>query len=252
MAVMIPVGIFVIAPKMAQSSINQSLIHILSNEVYGIPIGDYNGYVHNELNLHSPMFLSAKIHAANVTMVANQPGATLRGSAFTSGPIGWFTQPEAQIKQGDNLIKFDAPIHFNSTADNGNRWVGWGMFVGLSGVAYVDLVAEPQVTAMGFITMKTKLRKTVQCNCAGGIMCLNPKSYDKKYSVPNTLFSEDDAYGEPLFDNKTHDPPPFNASGSYMPNVSIFCQPVKGYNVSGGPPKVSIDFGALISGWLTV
>lgn len=200
--------------------------------------GAYNGFVHNAMNLHSPIFIGAIVHDVNVTMVINQPDAenqTFRDMyGFSNGPIGWFTQPRTTVTQGDNWVTMDVPVHFNSTADNGFRFPSWAFYAWASGVVYIDLVAEPKLTALGFVTMKTKMKKQIACNCIAGSSpaCQFPKDKPSAASTPSATYREDNHYFEPLPDNRTREPEPYNATHDqiqdfyYLPIMTLSCEPV--------------------------
>jgi len=253
-AVMIPVGLLVIAPKMAQSAIDQSVFHLTNSTVYGVPLNEvdgynsFNGWATQNLIVHSDFFLGGRLHEANVSMIINMPNATatLEEGGFTPGEVGWFTMPETTISKGDTVINFTAPIHFNSTADGGHRFVFWGFYVLLSGVVYVDIVAKPKLTALGFITVETTLKKTLACNCIQGTDNCNNfmKSNVSSPGVrPNATWQNDDSFFQPLPDNMTGMPTKdwSNSSIGWAPKVSIFCEPLGTdvYNGSANMPIVT-------------
>lgn len=272
---MIPVGIFVIAPKIGQKAIDMTTFHIMNNTMYDIFSGPTNttfleAQVYGEVNIHSPMFLGAKLHDVNVTMILNQPGCTvppefnatgnetdpwapaytLRG--FSNGPIAWFTMPNATITQGDNIQKYTTKVNLFAREDGGFRFGSWAFFQGGMGPeAYIDLVAEPKLTALGFITLKTKMIKTIKCNCLpGSYACTNPKGPPPKFPPYNGYWTDELAnpIGPPSSsfatssDYYTVDYPnanytPVGQTGVFPP-LGVYCEPVSSeYNVSYWPPQ---------------
>jgi hypothetical protein len=232
-AVMIPVGLLVIAPKLGQMATDMMSLHIANNSIYNIPAngpGSYDGRFFLNMNLHSPMFIGAIVSDVNVTLILNQPGFE-NGTdtnntqpewwGFSNGPIGYFTQPSAIVTKGDNWMSFDVPVHFNESADHGYRFASWAFYAWIGGVAYIDLVAEPTLTALGFLKLKTKMKKRIACNCIPGSSpaCQFPKAQPE---VPVTR------------PRRLDDPV------DYMPFLYLFCQPL-GTPVYNGTEYNGID-----------
>merc|ERR1712062_69750 len=252
-AVMIPVGLLVIAPKMAQAAIDQSVFHIANGTVFNVPanfnesglgFNPYNGWASQNLTVESPFFLGGRLHEANVSMIINMPAAdgAYGLDGFSAGEIAWFTMPETTVAKGVNVINFTVPMHFNSTADAGFRFASWGYWVmGLfppsTGVVYIDIIAKPKLTALGFITVETTLKKTLACNCIKGTEHCNEFPKQNRSAAwaahpavrPFTYWPEDESFTQPHHDNKTQDPPSQffpNGNLSWMPKISLFCEPI--------------------------
>jgi len=242
----------VFGPKFVEYGIGQVPFHIVNQTVYGVPQSDpYNGWVHNAFKFHNPMFVGAKIHETNVSMIINMPKAPSSWSGFSNGSLGWFTMPETKMKPGDNWVQFDAAIHFNSTADHGFRMEFFQMWELLSGVAYVDVVAEPELTLFGLFTVKTTFKRSLACNCLNGTdWCQPRKPKPSPDKIPSDFWKEDDLYLEPHRDDATHEPStgPFD---DILPVIEVFCEP-SDVDVSGGGdgpsegPFIDDDAAALI------
>lgn len=234
LVVAILVGVFVIAPKIGQAAIDMTSFHIINNTMWNISGGDpvnttyLQGLVDGIVNIHSPIFLGAKLHDVNVTMILNCPGDG--HPDFTNGPIGWFTMPGTTITQGDNMQKYSTTLALDAQADNGFRFSTFAFYVGLSSVAYIDLVAEPTITAMGFITIKTKMIKTIKCNCIPGSNWCAEK--DGAFEEPSKPWNRSTEY-------YTVDPHFNMTTGPYddvLPPVELYCEPMDGKNVTTWTP----------------
>jgi len=288
LAVMIPVGILVIAPKIGQAAIDMTTFHIINNTIFDIPstspitdCGDDDGcefpnevargFVFGHVNIHSPMFIGAKLHEVNVSMVINMPGVASNNSSlpegsrfdmlgFTDGPLAWFTMPASTITKGDNILQYgwngsadsnvkNTTIYVNaskSAADGGFRMLSLGFAMYQSAVIYIDIVAEPKLTVLGFLTLQTKMKKTLACNCIpqkidGGLTCVFPKTrpVDANFECekngtcpaykPNTTYAGDDSFysvGSYWKETNRSTGPPGAGSDDALPTLGIFCEPV--------------------------
>merc|ERR1711937_687544 len=99
------------------------------------------------------------------------------------------------------------------------------------GVSYIDLVAEPKLTALGFITLKTKMKKTIKCNCLSGDFC--PGQLKSNSTAPDSLFLHDEDYytveGGPDFnftatgENVTYTPLQNYSADDVFAPVGVYC-----------------------------
>lgn len=283
LATMIPVGILVIAPKIGQAAIDMTTFHIINNTIFDMPFTSpicddcefpnevARGFVFGHVNIHSPMFIGAKLHEVNVSMVLNTPGvgtnntSTPEGSrfdslGFTNGPLAWFTMPASTITQGDNILQYgwngsasnekNTTIYCNASkhsADGGFRMFGVALALYQTAVIYVDIVAEPKLTVLGFLTLQTKMKKTLACNCIPqkfgdeGLNCILPKirpvnanfECEKNGTCPaykpSTTYAGDDAfYSVSSYWKETNRSvgPPGAGGGASLPTLALFCEPV--------------------------
>lgn len=280
---MIPVGILVIAPKIGQSAIDMTTFHIINNTIFDMPEASpicddcefpnevARGFVFGHVNIHSPMFIGAKLHEVNVSMVINMPGletnntTTPEGSrfstlGFTDGPLAWFTMPATTITKGDNILQYgwngsadsnekNTTIYCNASkraADGGFRMLSLAFAVYQSAVIYIDIVAEPKLTVLGFLTLQTKMKKTLACNCIpqkieGGLECVFPKTRPVNANFecekngtcpaykPSATYAGDDAfYSVNSYWKETNRSvgPPGAGGGDALPTLGLFCVPV--------------------------
>merc|ERR1712093_745931 len=140
------------------------------------------------MKIHSPLIIGAIMHEALITQVAAGVNGGNPDGGWTNGPMANFSMPEMLVTKGDNPVNFTTTIHFNTSvdADDSKRAFYW--VLDTAGGDYAQplvITAEPTLTALGFIKIKTKLRKELVCNCPddGNLWC-NPQ---KKVEEPSNL-----------------------------------------------------------------
>lgn len=237
LAVAIPVGVFVVAPKLGQSAVDMISLHIHNATFYNLyPVDDTsigqtptNGTADFELTIHSPMFMGAIMKETLITMVAaSYNNTTMDGGGdqdyyWTNGPMANYTMTEQTIINGDNhIVQKNVSVLFNQSA---NCYPEYGMgclrafywtvdAVSGTAVQYLNITAEPTLVALGLIKIKTKLHKTMVCNCIPGSNMCNPE----KTSIwdPNQ---------GPLPPADAHRLKSSTGDDGALPNMSLFCEP---------------------------
>lgn len=187
LAVMIPVGILVIAPKMSQQTLNGGDVLITNGTMYELPSGPalVNGVVGKifnngtmSANFPVPIPGGATVEPFNATMWAPDPGC-----AFSYPPrdcshsgeevaIAQFTFPEIKVNDGINPAVFTADLTvLNATyvTDFGlavSLCQRWDKCIGTYNISQmnVTLRGSPTLKVLGFIKMKNlKLEKSLNC-----------------------------------------------------------------------------------------
>lgn len=169
-AIMIPVGLLVIAPNMGQHALNVAVMNIPNSTVYNIPSPLYHHAtvaMFNSVKLtQSALPFHAKLHETD--MVVNLPGSPTDPNdpaSWMNYPrqnLGWFTMPEQGVSHGENDFSFDVSMDVLAP----NMMVKWTMSLGMGGFPNgtdIYIVGEPKLTALGLVSMKLKLGKKLHC-----------------------------------------------------------------------------------------
>jgi len=222
LAVAIPVGIFVIAPKVGQAAVNMVEMHVDNATL--VNVTQVGATMVNQMTLQSDLFLGAELEEVVITMVASNPeGEQMMG--MTNGPLGNFTMPKQTITQGTNKINFTADMFFNASADGGFRYMEWTLGLTMGDyVQHVTMIAEPTVKAFGFLTIKTKLEKHMVCNC------LEPTPGCVAHKTPDNS------------SRLSREVPKFGDDG--VMTVYMFCEPA-GVPAWSGRPNVTMSLPSL-------
>jgi len=169
-AIMIPVGILVIAPNMGQNALNVATMNIPESRVFDIPdnLHDANvAQMFNSVQLdQTSLPLYAKLHECDLVM--NIPGAPTDPNdpaswmSYERTNLAWFRMPEQGVKHGENDFTFSVPV----TVLQPDAMVQWTFSLALGGFPNgtdVYIVGRPKMTALGMITMELKLGKKMHC-----------------------------------------------------------------------------------------
>ena len=171
LAIMIPVGILVIAPKMGQHALDVSEMNIPNSTVYGLPENlhlDHTAKIFNNVILkQTSLPFASRLHETQ--MVMHIP-ASPEGSFFEWGEtnLAWFNMPEQDIKHGTNSFSIDTTIN---VLENTDDFVHWAFMLSLGGFPYgatVYIVGQPKMSALGIIHMDLKLGKKMNCSYVPG------------------------------------------------------------------------------------
>jgi hypothetical protein len=174
---MIPVGFLVIAPAIGQHAVNAATLHIDAEITHlgGITgnVEQYPwGFVQNNITAHNPIPLSATLEECVISMyipASDQLMTFDDPPSLITGTIATFTQPSRTLNHGDNdLAPYNTSMDVNQTQYYGNSpqtfvTFAFGMLFG-SGAIEIDIVAEPKLKALGFVTMQVTLAKALNCS----------------------------------------------------------------------------------------
>lgn len=176
LAIMIPVGILVIAPKIGQHAVDSATLYIDSTiSMIGGLDGDVSvhptAYIQNDIIAHNPIPLSAKLGDVELAMYVpasdNVSRSFMTILPYVNGTIATFTQPEATLKHGNTSIpQYNNSMDLNMTKWNNPAPTGFFPFaftLALGTAQEVYIIGEPKLTALGFVTMKVKLAKRLTC-----------------------------------------------------------------------------------------
>lgn len=171
---MIPVGLLVIAPAIGQHAVDSATLYINSSiAMIGGVEGDVSKYptawIQNDIIAHNPIPLSAKLGDVMLSMyVPASDNVSLTGSPpYVNGTIATFTQPSATLNHGNTSIpQYNKTMDLNMTklgnpANTAFFPFAFSLVLGTPQVVYI--IGEPKLTALGFVTMKTKLAKKLSC-----------------------------------------------------------------------------------------
>merc|ERR1719198_1576149 len=170
LAIMIPVGLLVIAPAIGQHAVDSATLYINSSIAMSGGVSKYpTAFIQNDIIAHNPIPLSAKLGDVMLSMyVPAWDNVSLSGGPpYVNGTIATFIQPEATLKHGNTTIP-----QYNKSMDlNMSKWgnpadtaffpFAFSLVLGSPQVVYI--IGEPKLTALGFVTMKTKLAKKLSC-----------------------------------------------------------------------------------------
>jgi len=234
LAVAIPVGILVVAPKLGQHAVDVLQLHIHNSSFYGIESEGIptNGTMDLNMTMTSPFFIGAIMHDTVIHLTAyNSQGGNPDDGMWTNGPMGNFTMPKKTITQGDNGVNLtNMTVWFNTSkaADSSMRSFYW-LLDAVSGTHMQSLIltATPTITALGLINIKTTFHKEMNCNCIkDSTWCFHPV---KEVYPP----------GNGTLPNSTSVPTLASANSTKLvvgdvldATFTIFCEPIGGANVS--------------------
>lgn len=212
LVVMIPVGIWVIGPKLAKKAIDDGVVRVLNNTITNCPLEPTQGQTcdfYVDMTLKNTLPLGGKLHEVNISMW-NTDGDDLP-SGFINGSIGYFTQPAISLKsKSTSKFQFNTSFYPNvSNAANPTLWALWTGFTSLY-VMNLSLVADVKMTAFG-LTYKAHFRKDLHCNCiegseGGGFGC------NKKSDPSATVASQSQRR--------------LSAADGVLAPASLFCEPL--------------------------
>jgi len=241
LAVSIPVGIFVVAPKLGQHAVDVIELHIHNSSFYniegeGIPA---NGTMDLNMTMTSPFFIGAIMHDTVITMSAYNPVGGDAENGWTNGEMANFTMPKTTVTQGDNGVVFtsrNVSFNISEAADDQHRSFYY-LIDAVSGMFVQGLVltAEPTITALGFINIKTKFRKELVCNCVNASTWCNP--IKAEYPANNST---------PMLGSTNLSKP--TVGDVLAVTFSVFCEPV-GTNVSDATAWVDGFYTPSIPTW---
>lgn len=184
---MIPVGILVIGPKMAQQTLDGGEVVMTNATMFQLPGGPAMndttvGKIFNNGTLSAsfpvPIPGGATVLPFNATLWASDPLCSIAypprdcSGADQEIPIAQFTFPEIKVNDGINSVDFTADLHvLNSTyvTDFGlsvgmcKRWDDCIKFFNISQLN-VTMRGSPTLKVMGLIKMKNlKMEKSLNC-----------------------------------------------------------------------------------------
>lgn len=166
LAIMIPVGILVIAPAMGQHALNTATMQISNATVYNLPedlTTDPNGgRIANHVELTQTAFpFSTKLHETQLIMHLPAGVPSWQGGNFTKTDLAYFKMPEQIVDHGVTRFTFDQEMDVVDPT----TFVTWafGLILGIVPSTPMWIVGKPELTALGFITMDLKLGKKLDC-----------------------------------------------------------------------------------------
>jgi hypothetical protein len=165
-AIMIPVGILVIAPSMGQHALNVAIMNIPNSTVYDLPDNlhlDHTAKIFNNVTLkQSSLPFGAKLHETQMVMhvPASKPGGYF---VWPATNLGYFEIPEESIKHGNNAFSFTSALTVLENTDNFVHWAFDLTFGGEPNGTTVHVVGRPKLSALGIFHMDLKMGKKLNC-----------------------------------------------------------------------------------------
>lgn len=171
-AVMIPVGIFVIAPSMGQHALNVATMNIPISHTYTPDnmVTNRSGTIYNSVKLdQTAVPFPCKLHETDLVM--HIPGTTpefvaAEGLGWDATNLAWFTMPEQKVHHGENSFEFTSTFNIMQPG----TLTFWSLAVGMDGGGpfpngtIIHIVSKPKLTVMGMITMELKMGKALMCH----------------------------------------------------------------------------------------
>jgi len=166
-AIMIPVSLLVIAPKMGQHALDISEMNIPNATVFDIPDNlhlNHTAMMVNHVNLmQTSLPFSAKLHETQ--MVMHIPAYEGQWFSWPERNLAYFTMPELDIKHGTNAFSITSTI---TVMENTDDFVHWSFMLALGGFPYgtsVYIAGQPKLSALGgIISMELKMGKRMNCS----------------------------------------------------------------------------------------
>lgn len=164
-AIMIPVGILVIAPAMGQHALNVAVMNIPNSTVYGLAddLTQNNvAKIYNSVKLdQSSLPFGSRLHETN--LVLNVPAGDFGGSLkWNTTNLMWFPMVQEDLSHGMNDFQFTSPLTIFQPTDNFVHWSFPGLFLP-DYSTIIRLVGQPKMSAMGIFHMDLKMGKNLNC-----------------------------------------------------------------------------------------
>jgi hypothetical protein len=175
LAIMIPVGILVIAPALGQHALTKAAMQIPNSTIYNLEdlMADPDGgRIFNKVELTQNFFpFNTKLLATDLVMHMPCCYEDYNGDNFSAVDLAWFQMPEQIINHGVTTFEFDQGL--NVLNPSNFTFMAFGLTLSnlfpppmgprLSKVE-IWMVGRPKLVALGFVQIgPLKLGKKLQC-----------------------------------------------------------------------------------------
>lgn len=162
LAVMVPVGLFVITPRVAQSVMDSS-VFLLNNatvdSLSGLMAFNLKAHVSGDVSLGDPLPVGVTLHKSSVTLVSPEVQGCLL-CPKVSGPMAKFDLPGMDLQTGDNEFVFEGDFEVQDLS----VFTPWTTKLLENNHADIIVTAELHITAMGVLQLHLQLNRTLSCN----------------------------------------------------------------------------------------
>lgn len=196
LAIMIPVGILVIAPALGQHALTSATMMIPNCTVYNLPsdlvVDPDGGRIANFVDLTQSSFpFNSKLVETKMIMHLPPGQSDYRGGPNFDNPnatlaetdLAWFILPEQIVKHGLTEFQFDQQLEVLNPDEFVTMAVG--LLFGMSASVEIWIVGKPKLVALGFVEIgPLRLGKKMICAYDAG---LNPPESENLGRESETL-----------------------------------------------------------------
>lgn len=169
LAIMIPVGILVIAPALGQHALSSATMEIPNCTVYNLPpdltVDPDGGRIANFVDLTQKSFpFNSKLVETNMIMHLAPGNSNWQDpdTPFAETDLAWFTLPEQIVKHGLTEFQFDQQLEVLNAEVFAT--MAFGLVLQVTPTVEIWIVGKPKLVALGFVEIgPLRLGKKMLC-----------------------------------------------------------------------------------------